>query len=355
MQGNFALNADIVFMKEKIILSCTIILALLTCGCAKKNAHYYAKKQGLDFGFAVTSGDLIQHPNVDIVAENATMIVSENNMKCGNLRPNRRFWNWSDVDNLMEFAQKNDITVKFHTLFWHQQNPPFISNLTTGEEALVAMDEHIQTVMERYRGKVKVYDVVNEMFNEDGTMRETIWYNLIGPEYIEHALRKARECDPNAKLYLNEYNNENLGYAKSEALYNLVKDYKKRGVPIDGIGMQLHLDGTQPLNEDAIRENIRRYAELGIEISFSEIDVRIPSSDPKSHEKAQGDIYCALLKMALDEPNVKSYIMWGYSDNGSWIPGTFPTFGYALPFDYNRNPKPVYAAMVEMLKTYKRR
>ncbi len=341
-------------MKQSILLSCALAIVLMTSSCAKKNAHYYAKKQGLDFGFAVTSGDLTQHPNVDILIENATMIVSENNMKSGNLHPNKRFWNWSDVDTLMDFAATHDIAVKFHTLFWHQQNPPFIINLASKEEAIEAMDEHIKTIMERYRGRVKVYDVVNEMFNEDGTLRETVWLDLMGPEYIEHALRTAHAYDPKAKLYLNEYNNENKGYAKSDAMYNLVRDFRQRGVPIDGIGMQLHLDGTQPLDVEAIRANIQRYAEIGIEVSFSEIDVRIPSSNPEAYQQVQEDIYCTLLKIALDEPNVKSYIMWGYSDNGSWIPRSFPSFGYALPFDYDRNPKPVYTAMVDLLKNYKR-
>ncbi len=136
-------------------------------------------------------------------------------------------------------------------------------------------------------------------------------------------------------------------------MYNLVKDFKNRGIPIDGVGMQLHLDGTQPLNEDAIRANIRRYAALGLEVSFSEVDVRIPNDNPKEWEEAQQNVYCTLLKIALEEPNVKSFIMWGYSDNGSWVPGTFPGFGSALPFDFNREPKPVWNAIVDILKNYK--
>ena len=346
-------------MKKAVLLSAvavfSVVPAVFLSGCAEKNAHYYAKKQGLDFGFAVTSGDLLQHPNMEIVTENATMIVSENNMKSGNLRPNKRFWNWSDVDSLVNFAEQNSINVKFHTLFWHQQNPAFIQNLSSKEEALAAMDEHISTIMERYKGRIKVYDVVNEMFEEDGSLRQTVWLDLIGPEYLEHALCKAHECDPNAKLYLNEYNNENLGYSKSDAMFELVKDFRKRGIPVDGVGMQLHLDGTQKLDEEAVRANIRRYAEIGVDVSFSEIDVRIPSDNPASYEKSQEDIYCTLLKIALEEPNVKSYIMWGYSDNGSWIPRSFPTFGYALPFDYDRKPKPVYNAMLEVLKTYRKK
>ena len=339
-------------MKKLILITCAAMMTLLT-GCAKKNAHYYAKKQGLDFGFALTSADILQEPNMTIVKENATMVVSENNMKNANIHPSKKFWNWSDTDHLIEFAKENDISVKFHTLFWHQQNAPFILNLSTKEEALAAMDEHIEKIMAHYKGQIKVYDVVNEMFNEDGSLRQSLWYNLIGPEYLEHALIKARECDPDVKLYFNEYNNENLGYAKSEGMYNLVKDFKARGIPIDGIGMQLHLDGTQPLNEEAIRANIRRYAELGLEVSFSEVDVRIPKDNPQAWEQAQQEVYCTLLKIALEEPNVKSFIMWGYSDNGSWVPGTFPGYGNALPFDFDRKPKPVWNAMLDILKNYK--
>lgn len=341
-------------MKKTLIFAGAFALAIFSTGCAKKNMHYYAKKAGLDFGFAVTSADLLEEAKMAIVRENAAMIVSENNMKNANIHPTKRFWNWSDTDHLIEFAKENDIDVKFHTLFWHQQNAPFIMNLGSREEALAAMDEHIEKITEHYKGKIKVYDVVNEMFEEDGSFRKSVWFNQLGPEYLEHALRKTHECDPDAKLYLNEYNNENMGYAKSDSMYNLVKDFKARGVPIDGVGMQLHLDGTQPLNEEALLANIRRYAELGIEISFSEVDVRIPTGEAEKWQEAQKNVFCTLLKIALEEPNVKSYIMWGYSDNGSWVPGTFPGYGYALPFDKDRKPKPVYNAMLEIMKSYKK-
>lgn len=340
-------------MKRKYLCIASFVAALLFLGCGKKTVKDISRKKGLDFGYAVSVADMASDTQRAFIADNASIIVAENAMKWANLRPNRKFWNWGDVDGLTKFAEENKIDVKFHVLFWHQQNSTFINQLETKEEALELMDEHIQKVMEHCKGKVKYYDVVNEMFNENGTRRQNVWQKLIGDDYIEHALRKAREADPEAKLYLNDYNNECLGNAKADAMYNLVKDFVQRGVPIDGVGLQLHLDAKQIYDEDAIRANVKRYADLGIEMSFSEVDVRVPQKDHEKYEEAQRNIYLSLLKIALDESNVKSFILWGISDKNSWVPSTFGEYGYALLFDAQYNAKPVYNDMIEMLKKHK--
>ena len=188
---------------------------------------------------------------------------------------------------------------------------------------------------------------LNEMFNDDGTMRENIWYKTIGPDYIEHALIKAHEVDPDAKLYLNEYTNEEMGHPKADAMYNFVKDLKDRGVPINGVGMQLHLDTTIPCSEDAIRANLERYNELGLEISFSEVDIRIPTGEKKEENlPKQQEMYVMLYKLAKEMPNVKSVITWGISDKHSWVPATFAGKGDALLYDTKLQPKPVYTAVL---------
>ena len=332
-------------------VSCIFVLILLCTSCSgRKTARDYARSKAVDFGMAVSTGDLSQKKNSRIITENSTIIVAENCMKWANLHPNKTFWNWSDVDNLVSFAEKNHMAVKWHTLFWHNQNPGFLSSIKTKEEAETMMDLYIKTIMERYKGRIRDYDVVNEMFNEDGTLRDTIWLQTIGPGYIEHALRKAHETDPDAQLYLNEYNNEAAGYPKADAMYSLVKDFVLRGVPVTGVGMQMHLDASLPFDEEAVRKNIRRYAALGIKVSFSEVDVRIPASNPSVYIDAQKDIYCRLLKMVLDEPNVVSFIMWGFTDKTSWIPSAFPGYDYALPYDRTLKPKPVYYAMLKILR-----
>lgn len=324
---------------------CVTVMGLVSCGKSFRSA---AMKNGFRTGMAITPGDLYDENAVKIIKNDCNILVYENNMKYGVLRPNKKFWNWSDIDHLIKFAQENKMAIKWHTLFWHQQNPPFLSSYWSREEALAEMDEHITTIMSRYKGIISEYDVVNEMFNEDGTMRETVWLKTIGPDYIEHALRKAHEVDPDAKLYLNEYSNEEKGHPKADAMYRFVKDLKERGVPLNGVGMQLHLDTTIPCSEDAIRANIERYKELGLDISFSELDIRIPTGEAASaNEARQQEMYEMLYRLAREMPNVKSVITWGISDKHSWVPSTFAGKGSALLYDNKLQPKPVYNAVLK--------
>lgn len=341
-------------MKPSLIALCLVAGAVCLTSCGEKSIPEMAAKHNLDIGTAFAS-EIYSPEGQERLKEFSSVIVCENSMKWANLRPNAKFWNWGDVDKALEFAENNKINLKWHTLFWHNQNSPFIMGMKTKEQAAERMEEHITTIMERYKGRIKYYDVVNEMFEEDGSFRKTLWYNLMGEDYIAHALKTARKADPQAKLYLNEYNNESKGYAKADAMYNLVKKYVESGVPVDGVGMQLHLATDLPFDKEAIRENVRRYGELGIDISFSEIDVRIPDTkaDDPAEIKKQEDIYLALLDIALTEKNVKSFIVWGLGDGQSWIPGTFPGYGHGCIYDSNMNKKPVYDAIKAYLKKAK--
>lgn len=328
-------------MKKIRIMALMAVLALAFTSCGK-SFRDAAKAKGFRSGIAIQAGEFFDKNAAKIIKENSYIVVYENSMKWQNLRPNKTFWNWNDIDQLIKFAEENNMDVKWHTLFWHQQNSPFVSSSWTREEALAMMDEHITTIMTRYKGKISEYDVVNEMFEEDGSFRKNVWYNTIGPDYIEHALIKAHEIDPDTKLYLNEYSNEEYGHPKADAMYKLVKELKEKGVPLDGVGMQLHLDTSYPYNENRIRANIKRYEELGIEISFSEVDVRVPMDAAEAHEVVQEQIYRSLYKLASESPNVKSFIIWGWTDKHSWVPSTFPGKGNALVYDVNGKPKKVY-------------
>ena len=324
---------------------CALSFCLASCG--KKTVASSAAKHGVDFGFAVSVTDLLNENTQKIIADEAKILVAENCMKGSQLRPNKTFWNWSDPENLVKFANQHKIVAKWHTLFWHEMNPPFINQMKTKEEAEKNMDEHITTVMQKFKGRIRDYDVVNEMFNEDGSLRDTVWLRTLGPGYLERAIRKAHEVDPDAHLFLNEYNNEAAGYPKADAMYELVKDFVERGVPIYGVGMQLHLAADLPYDEEAIRQNIRRYAELGIKICFSEVDVRMPLARADQYAQTQVDIWRSLMKLAVEEPNVESFIVWGISDKNSWIPAWKPGYGDALLFDKKFQPKPVYQELLK--------
>ena len=335
------------------------ILAILCLACVgavfiglsnKDTMRSLAAKKGLETGVAVSVGDLYIDSHKKIITENSSIIVAENCMKWQYIHPKENIWNWSDVDNLVDFAEKNGMNVKFHTLFWHNQNSPFLSERWSREKAIEVMDTHISTIMNRYKGRISEYDVVNEAFEEDGTLRKSVWYKTIGEDYIEHAFVKARECDPNAKLFLNDYSNETMGQKKADAMFNLVKKLKEKGVPIDGVGFQLHMDTEYGFDAEKIRDNVKRYEEIGVVVSFSEVDVRIPQNNYENHLAKQQKIYCELLKMAVEEPNVINFIMWGFTDSQSWVPHTFAGKGHALLYDENLQPKPLYAEMLKLLK-----
>jgi len=205
-----------------------------------------------------------------------------------------------------------------------------------------AMEDHIATVAGRYSGRVGSWDVVNEALNEDGTLRGSFWLQTLGPSYIADAFRFARQADPDAKLFINDYNVEGQN-AKSDGLYNLVSDLQAQGVPIDGVGLQGHLIVGQTPGD--IQANIARFAALGVEVRITELDIRmtLPVDDAKLAQQA--DDYRGVIDACLAVPGCTGITTWGFTDKYSWIPGFFDGQGAALPFDENYNPKPAYDAL----------
>ncbi len=339
--------------KTYAIIGCLSILAagsLAGCGLTG-SVRARADAAKVTFGVAVQPGDVLDPGTKKFIARNFNLIVPENTMKWKLLRPTKAFWNWSDMDKLVDFAEENGIAMKGHTFVWHQQNPPYVDGLKNRDEAAALLTEQITTVMTRYRGRIREYDVANEVLNEDGSMRNTVWLRTIGPEYLDIAFRTAREADPGARLILNDYNNEYAGQAKADAFYELVKALKGRGVPIDGVGLQLHLMAKYPLNGDALKKTIARFRDLGLFVSFSEVDVRIELPVTAEKEAAQAAIYEGLLGIAKSEAGAGNFVLWGYTDAKSWIPAAFAGYGSALPFDREGKPKPVFKSMGKILST----
>lgn len=333
------------------LLGAVFAAAVLTA-CSSSKPAEIARKANIDFGVAIKAGDVLDQKTSKFIAANFNMIVPEDTMKWRNLRPTKDFWNWSDLDNMVKYAEKNRIKIKGHVFLWHEQNPGYVNTKKSREEAIALMEEQITTVMSRYRGKIQEYEIVNEMLNEDGSMRETPWYKNIGPDYIDLAFHTARKADPDAVLIINDFNNEYMGTAKGDSCYELVKGMKQRGVPIDAVGFQLHLIAN-PLDREAFINNIRRYHELGIAVKFTELDVRIKNPVTPEKEKIQLDIYMDIMKAALNEKNTASIIFWGYTDRLSWVPRFFGGYGSACPFDKNDKPKPVFKEMVELMRKHK--
>lgn len=326
------------------------ILFLLSSACtAFKTTRQKADSANLTYGVAIQAGDILDPEAKKFIAKNFNLIVPENTMKWANLRPTKKFWNWSDLDHMVEFAEENRIAMKGHTFVWHQQNPPYVSGLQTREEALPLLVEQITEVMTRYKGRIREYDVANEVLNDDGTMRKTVWMRSIGPDYIDIAFKTARAADPDAKLILNDYSNEYAGTAKGDAFYELAKSMVERGIPLDGVGLQLHMMAENPLDRSALERNIARFRELGLTVSFTEIDVRIALPVTPEKEAAQAEFYVGLMETAKRSEGAGSFILWGWRDSKSWIPGTFGGYGSAHPFDVKGVEKPFYKQMIKVM------
>ena len=277
-------------------------------------------------------------------------LTPENAMKWGVIHPQQSTYSFAGADQQVQFAQANNMELHGHTLVWHSQLPNWVSNGSWTESSLTsAMYDHIDTVMGRYQGQIAVWDVVNEAFNEDGSYRTSVFYNAIGQKYIELAFQRARSADPNAKLIYNDYNIEALG-SKSNAVYNMLADFVNRGIPVDGVGFQMHLT-SGGINYSSLVSNMQRFADLGLEIYITEMDVRYTTPISQTDLNNQATIYRNVLNRCLLQPACKAFQIWGFTDKYSWIPETFPGQGDALIFDSNYAPKPAYYSLQSELIT----
>lgn len=270
-------------------------------------------------------------------------------MKFGPIHPARERYDFRDADEMVAFAEDHDMLVYGHALVWHEQLPEWLTEAEwTGDELTEILREHIATVVGRYRGRVVAWDVVNEGISGDGSLRDTVWLRAMGSEYIDTAFRLAHEADPDALLFYSDYACEGLG-RKSDAIYDLVRGLVERGVPIDGVGLQMHVpvDGA-PSIED-VRKNIERLGELGLLVRITEMDVRIRGEPTETELARQASIYGDMMRACLSAENCTAFTLWGFTDRHSWIPAQFPGWGSGLILDELYRPKPAYDALREAL------
>jgi endo-1,4-beta-xylanase len=212
-------------------------------------------------------------------------------------------------------------------------------------------------VVQHFGSSVFAWDVVNEAFNDDGTMRSTLFYDQPGigfagqgTAYVEQSLRWASAANPSAKLFYNDYNAEVMN-AKSDAILAMATDFKNRGIPLDGIGFQMHIDlsfdnaGTL----QSFVSNLQRFAALGLDLHITELDIRVTANDA-STLSAQAALYGKIVTACVQQPACKMLQTWGFTDKHSWIPSFFPGYGWALPFDASYQKKPAYHAIYNALK-----
>jgi len=306
-----------------------------------------ATSRGIHMGAAVKSGTRTAQYDT-VLAREYNTVVAENDMKFGNIEPTQNNFIWTAADNLANFTQAHAMSMRGHNFVWHQQGGYAATYNGTRAQMLAILKNHILTVGGRYAGRIYEWDVVNEAI-DDATngLRTSFWQQRIGNDYIDSAFKWARQADPNAWLVYNDYSAEGSG-AKSNAVYNLVSGLQSRGIPINGVGLQCHFS-LNGFDTAALSTNMKRIAALGLNISITELDIRIPTPATTAQLDAQKQNYKAMLAVCLSNPNCKTFMTWGFTDASSWVPGFYPGYGAALPFDANYQPKPAYTGMIEAL------
>ena len=301
-----------------------------------------ARGTGVKVGTAVDMSALAADTAyAEAVGREFDTVTPENVMKWAEVEPTRGTYNWDPADRLVAFARAHGQAVRGHTLVWHSQNPSWLTeDAFTAGQLRTLLRQHIFAEVGHFKGKIWAWDVANEVFNDDGTLRDTIWLRNLGPGYIADAFRWAHQADPGALLFLNDYNVEGVN-PKSDAYYALIKQLRADGVPVSGFGIQGHLGIQYGLPGD-VRENVRRFDALGVRTAFTEVDVRmiLPSDSTKVQAQAEG--FGTMLRACLLARHCVSYTLWGFTDKYSWVPGFFDGQGSATPLDEQFRPKPAY-------------
>ncbi len=371
-------------LTDKAIMIKTVLPALLLTACLTVNAQTIKQTLGKYFlvGCAVntTQMDGKQPKATDLIEKQYNAIVAENCMKPEVIAPADGMYDFRDADKLVNFGNHNDIKVIGHVLVWHEQTSPWMFAGQNGkapsrEEMLKRMHDYIYTVVGRYRGRVYGWDVVNEAFLDDGSVRESPWYKAIGYDYFYYAFKFAHEADSTAQLYYNDYNMYSKG--KREAVCKLVRYLRHRGCRIDAVGMQSHIGANYPDNAE-YEKTIDSLSANGVKVNISELDLNMlpnPSSfsgadinqkyafdkkmnpyvdglDKKAQQlfdKRYKEIFSIISR---HKEHIERVNFWGVCDADSWL-NNWPIKGrtsYPLLFDRNYNMKTVAIEIMNMFK-----
>ncbi|MGW3795504.1 endo-1,4-beta-xylanase [Micromonospora arida] len=315
-----------------VALTTGMTVALTPASGAGTTLKAAAAEKGRYFGAAVAVGKLSTSAYTTILNREFNSVVPENEMKWSSTEPQQGTFTYSSGDRLVSHAQANGMSVRGHTLLWHAQQPGWAQGMS-GSALRNAAINHVTQVATHYRGKIYAWDVVNEAFADGGSGgRRDSNLQRTGNDWIEAAFRAARAADPGAKLCYNDYNTDGVN-AKSTGIYNMVRDFKSRGVPIDCVGFQSHL-GTSLAGD--YQANLQRFADLGVDVQITELDVMTGGN--------QANIYGAVTRACMNVSRCTGITVWGVRDCDSWRGSD-----NALLFDCNGNKKAAYTNVLNAL------
>lgn len=357
--------------KSSVSILSTILLLAFSFGCKgskdidvkpviqepEKEEVSLQKNLPFKFGAAISAGLMRSNAAYKgVVSKEFNSITTENAMKMSFIHPGINTYNWTDADFLVDFAVQNGKRVHGHTLNWYKNPPAWVTSFQGDSVAWEGLlKTHIQTIVARYKGRVASWDVVNEAFEDNGTLRNSIWVQKLGSDYIARCFQYAHEADPEALLFYNDFGHE-YGPTKRTAILNLLTALKNRGIPVHGIGMQMHTRVNRP--DADLAKAIETAAATGLLVHISELDVAVNPDNNQNMTwtdaiaSQQALKYKNIVKAYNAIPKAQQFgiTTWNVSDADSWIPGQYNRPDWPLPFDAKYERKPAYQGILDGVK-----